>query len=92
MMKTMFGFFAADAGAASASAAVMPTSAWASSKSLANPSEQHKGFLPSWSFALAFPSACRVAGVDASALDEGLRSLLAATKPSIVPSPTHASA
>ena len=89
MMKTMFGFFPDEVGAALAAAVAAP--AWASSTFLATPSEQQEGFSAPWPVAPVSAAACRAAGVATSARDEGVKSLVAATKPSIAPSPTHAS-
>ena len=89
MMKTMLGFFAGEACVAVA--VVGSASARASSVFLAIPSEQDErssGAGPVWLFGAAIPRAALEAS---SARDQELKSLVAAMKPSIVPSPTHAS-
>src|SRR5438045_2486249 len=90
MMTTMFGFFPDEVGAALALAVSAP--ACASRTFLAPRSEQQVGLSTPWPVAPVPSPACRVAGVAPSTRDAGLKSLVAARKPSIVPSPTHASA
>src|SRR3954468_17955958 len=97
MMTTMFGDFAAEAGATPAAdvvdtVAVVAAVACASSRFLPTPSEQQGGLSAPWLLAAVSPATCRVVGVAPSARDEGLKSLVAATKPSMVPSPTQANA
>src|SRR6266478_4549796 len=89
MMKTMFGFFADDVDAALAVVVTAP--ACASSTFLAIPSEQQEGLSAPWSVTPVPAAAGRAAGVAVSARDKGLKSFVAATKPSIAPNPTHAS-
>src|SRR3954467_3330617 len=90
MMTTMFGRFAATDGRAVVAAGI--ASARASSRLLSDPSEQQGGGAGGRPGAPVAAGSSRVAEVVTSALDEGLRSLLAATKPSSVPSPTQARA
>src|SRR5215213_484206 len=89
MMKTMLGFFPDDETFLALAAGVCAP-ACASNTFLATPSEQ-QGALPApWPAAPISPAACRVAGVATPAHVKGVSSLVAARKPSIAPSPTHA--
>src|SRR3954451_11567558 len=90
MMTTMFGFFPDEVDPTLASA--VPAPACARSTSLAPPLEQQEGGSTPWPVEPVPAPACRDAGVAPSARDEGLKSRLAAMKPSIVPSPTQANA
>src|SRR3954453_4422957 len=90
MMKTMFGFFPDELGAALALAVSAP--ACASLTFLATPPGWRDGSSTPWPVAPVPAPACRVAGVGPSARDEGLKPFVAAMKPSIVPSPTQANA
>src|SRR3954471_351635 len=91
MMKTMFGFFPDDGGRFLALAGVVSATACASNRFLATPSEQQEGSSAPWRAAPHSAAAGRVAGVATPARVKGVNSLVAATKPSIAPSPTHAS-
>src|SRR3954469_20137487 len=89
MMKTTFGFFPDEDGAALAPVVSAP--ACASNPSLTTPSEQQKGSSTPRSVTPVSATTSRAAGVATPARDGGVRSLVAATKPSIAPRPTHAS-
>ena len=90
MMKTMFGAFPGAFGADLAPAASPP--AWARSTVRGGPSGQQPGVPMPRPGAPAAAPACRGAGVAPSARAAGRVSLVAARKPSIVPSPTQANA
>ena len=89
MMKTMFGFFpdAVDA----APAVVVSTPARASNTFLVTPSEQEACWLAPGSVVCVSLMACRAPDGLPSARTGGATPLVAAKKPSIAPSPTHAS-
>ena len=89
MMTTMFGFFpeAVD----SPWAAVFFASAWASNKLMAGPSGPQVGWLMPGSVAAVSAAPCRTDRGAASAREDGVMPLVPATRPSIAPSPTHAS-
>src|SRR3954470_22091523 len=90
MMKTMFGFFGAEAGATLTVVVAVTAPACASKRFLAAPSEQQAVSVVRSPVAPASAAACRVTGVVPSARDERLMSLVAATEASIAPSPTNA--
>ena len=92
MMTTMFGFFAAGAGAVAVAVAVETALARASSESLPIPFEQQEGSSAPWQIGPASFSTGEVVDGVTLARDEGRKSLLAATRPIMRPSPTQAGA
>ena len=90
MMTTMFGFFADEVGAAGGRG--RDRSGLRQQHVPGRPLRTAGGLIDALAGRSGLRRGLPCAGVGPSARDEGLKSLVAARKPSIVPSPTHASA